>query len=164
MAHADKNPFSLEGRNEGPDRTHIARVWTEEEQAEKLIGYLEIPPEYWDQIKYGSHIRYYTKTNGFRPGGFVSRNPFDFKPQKTGTEKRFMKLQNGFNEKDRGYQQWLVAYEDVAKFYIKPDAAVLVMMQSLELAIKGLNENIRKLVDHSKRNDLRVLALEGKRN
>jgi hypothetical protein len=160
MAHADKNPFDLEGRNEGPDRARGGRVWTAGEQAEKLSGYLEVPPEYWDQIRYGTHVRYYSKTEGFRPGGFVVRNPFDTKPKGAAAEKRFMKLQNGFNDKARGYQQWIVAYEDVAKFYIKPDAAVLVMMQSLEIAVKGLNENIRKLAEHSKKLESRIAALE----
>lgn len=163
MAHADKNPFDLEGRDEGPDRARGARVWTAEEQAEKLSGYLEVPPEYWDQIRYGTHVRYFSKAEGFRPGGFVMRNPFDTKPKGAAAEKRFMKLQNGFNDKARGYQQWVVAYEDVAKFYIKPDAAVLVMMQSLEVAVKGLNENIRKLAEHSKKLEGRIAALETRR-
>jgi hypothetical protein len=162
MAFADKNPFDLEGRNEGPDRTRAAHVWTAEEQAEKLDGYLEIPPEFWDQIRYGTHVRYYTKAEGFRPGGFVAKNPFDTRPKGAAADKRFMKLQNGFNDKARGYQQWVVAYEDVARFYVKPDAAVLVMMQSLEAAVRGLNENIRKLAEHSKKLESRVVALEAR--
>jgi hypothetical protein len=162
MAHVDKNPFELGGRNEGPDRVQGGRTWSAEEQAEKLNGYLEVPPDCWDQIRYGTHIRYFSKAEGFRPGGFVMRNPFDTKPNGGTTEKRFMKLQNGFNDKVRGYQQWVVAYEDVAKFYIKPDAAVLVMMQSLEGAVKGLNDNIRKLAEHFKKLESRITALEGR--
>jgi hypothetical protein len=163
MAHADKNPFDLEGRDGGPDRPRGARVWTAEEQAEKLNGYLEIPPEYWEHIRYGTHVRYILKTDGFRPGGFVLKNPFDHKPKGGAVEKRFVKLQNGFNDKARDYQQWLVAYEDVAKFYVKTDAGVMVMMQSLEVAVKGLNENIRKLAEHSKKLELRVAGLEARR-
>ena len=160
MAHAEKNPFDLEGRDEGPERASRARTWTPEEQAEKLSGYLEVPPEYWDQIRYGTHIRYFTKAEGFRPGGFVMRNPFDMKPKGGHADKRFMKLQNGFNDKARGYQQWIVAYEDVAKFYIKPDAAVLVMLQNLETVVRALNENNGKLVEHVKKVEARVAALE----
>ena len=163
MALSAKNPFDLEGRGEGPDRAHVARVWTAEEQAEKLNGYLEIPPEFWEQIRYGSHVRYFTKAEGFRPGGFVMKNPFDVAPKGTGVEKRFMKLQNGFNDKVRGYMSWVVAYSDATKFYIKPDAAVMVMMQSLEVAVKGLNDNIRKLAEHSKKLEGRVAALEARR-
>ena len=157
MALTDKNPFDLAGRDEGPDRARVARVGTAEEQAEKLCGYLEVPPEFWDQIRYGTHVRYFSKTEGFRPGGFVLKNPFD---TNGGVEKRYMKLQNGFNDKARGYQAWVVAYADTAQFYIKPDAAALVMMQSLELAVKGLNDNIRRLAEHSKRLESRVAALE----
>ena len=160
MALADKNPFDLEGRDGGPDRTRGVRIWTAEEQAEKLSGYLEVPPEYWDQIRYGTHVRYFSKVEGFRPGGFVMKNPFDTKPKGAAVEKRFMKLQNGFSDKARGYQQWLVSYADTAKFYIKPDAAVLVMMQSLEIAVKGLNDNIRKLAEHSKKLEARIASLE----
>jgi hypothetical protein len=162
MAQLAKNPFELAGRAEGPDKAARAHAWTPEEQAEKLSGYLEVPPEYWDQVRYGTHVRYFSKTEGFRPGGFVVKNPFDTKPRGGDVEKRFIKLQNGFNDKARGYQQWVVAYEDTEKIYIKPDAAVLVMMQSLEGVVKGLNDNIRKVAEHSKRLEARLVALERK--
>jgi hypothetical protein len=163
MAHTDKNPFDLEGRDGGPDRARPARVWTAEEQAEKLNGYLEVPPGYWEQIRYGTHMRYFSRTEGFRPGGFVVKNPFDTKPKGGAVEKRFVKLQNGFNDKARDYQQWVVAYEDIAKIYIKPDAGTLVVMHSLEIAVKGLNENIRKLAEHSKKLEARLAACEAQR-
>lgn len=163
IANANKNPFDLEGRDGGPDRAPRGRDWTAEEQAEKLSGYLEISPEFWDQIRYGTHVRYISKAEGFRPGGFVVKNPFDF-ASKGGVEKRFMKLQNGFNDKARGYQQWVVAYCDTAKIFVKPDAATLVMMQSLELAVKGLNDNVRKVAEHSKKLEIRMGELVGESN
>lgn len=157
------NPFDLEGREGGgPARPHAARVWTAEEQAEKLSGYLEVPPEYWDQIRYGTHVRYYTKEGQFRTGGFVLKNPFDSRPQGAAADKRFMKLQNGFVSAAKGYVQWLVAYEDAARIFIKPDATVLLMMASLESAVKGLNENIRKLAAFTRELEKRIAALEGK--
>jgi hypothetical protein len=159
----EKNPFDLKGRDGGPERTHAARNWTPEEQAEKLTGYLEIPPEFWDQIRYGTHVRYMTKANEFRSGGFVLKNPYDTKPQGAAAEKRFIKLQNGFNDKAKSYAQWIAAYEDVARIWIKPDAGVLVMMQTLENAVRGLNENIRKIAEHSKKLETRIGQLEGKR-
>jgi len=167
MARAAGNPFELEGRGGGPDRAHPAKVWSESEIEDKLKGYLEIPPEYWDQIRYGTHLRYFTRGDGFRTGGFVNKNPFDFKPPDGGDEKRFIRLQNGFNDKARGFQQWLLAYEDAEKIFTKPDASVLVMVESLdatnhslEVAIKGLNDNIRKVADHSKKLEARLSALE----
>jgi hypothetical protein len=159
MARAEKNPFALEDRTGGPDRGYQSRVWTEEEQAEKLGGYLEVPPEYWAHVRYGTHVRYYTKAEGYRPGGFVLKNPADLAPP-GGAEKRTIRLQNGFNDKVRGHQQWAVAYEDMARLFIKSDAATLVILHSLESAVKGLNENIRKLAEHSKRTEARVAALE----
>lgn len=161
MAGVDKNPFDLEGRNEGPEQWGPGRrVWTLEEQSDRLSGYLEIPPAYWDQIRYGKHVRYFTKAEGYRPGGFVLKNPFDTKPKGGAEDKRFIKLQNGFFEKARGYAQWIVAYEDIEKIYVKPDAEVLVTLQSLEVAVKGLNDNIRKIAEFTKKIDARLAALE----
>jgi hypothetical protein len=136
--------------------------WTEGEKVEKLRGYVEVPPEYWEQVRYGTHLRYYTKADGFRPGGFVLKNPFDTAPG-DGAPKRFLKLQNGFSDKVRGYAQWLVAYEDLARIFIKPDAGTLVALQLIELAVKGLNENIRKLAEYSKKLESRLSALEARR-
>jgi len=156
----EKNIFDLEKREGGPARAQLGHVWTVPEQAEKLHGYLEVPPEYWEQIRYGTHIRYFTKAEGFRPGGFVVKNPFDNKPKGGNVEKRFIKLQNGFNDKAKDYKQWVVAYEDVAKFYIKPDAAIMAILQTLENAVKGLNDNIRKVVEYSKSLESRITELE----
>ncbi len=156
-----KNPFELDNVNaEGPDKKFLSKVWTAEEQTEKLNGYIEVSPEYWEQIKYGTHIRYYSKSQGFRPGGFVSKNPYDVVPKNGVNKKRFMKLQNGFNPQARGYQTWILAYEDADKVFIKPDASVMVMMQSLEGVVHGLNENIRKLAEHAKKMEARIASLE----
>jgi hypothetical protein len=160
---AEKNPFELEGRDGGPDAKKPARVWTAAEQAEKLHGYIEVDPAYWDMIRYGTHVRYYTKAGEFRTGGFVAKNPYDVKPRGEPAEKRFMRLQNNFNDKARGYASWLLAYEDAGRIFMKPDAGVLMMMKNLESAVKGLNENIRKLAEHAKKLDGRIAALEGRR-
>lgn len=155
-----QNPFELKARNDGPEIEHVSKVWTDEEQAEKLSGYLEVQPEFWAQIKYGIHLRYFTKAEGYRPGGFVLRNPFDITPKGSADEKRFIKLQNGFNDKLRGYAQWIVAYEDISKIYIKPDASSLVIINMLETSVKSLNENIRKIAEYCKKFETRITALE----
>ena len=157
------NPFDLEKRKPaGPVRQMPKRLWTEEEQAEKLVNYSEIDSEFWEAIKYGTYIRYYLKTGEFKAGGLVSKNPFDFKPHDSNVEKRFIKLHNAFSDKAKDYIQWTVAYEDIAKIYIKPDASVLMVMKTLETAVRGLNENIRKLAEHSKKLDARIALLEKK--
>jgi len=155
---AENNPFELSGRRGGPAPPHAARTWTLEEQVEKLKGYVEVSPVYWDQVRYGTHVRYYTKKDGFRTGGFVLKNPLDTK----GQDKRFMKLQNGFSEKAHGYQQWVVSYSDLDKVYVKPDAAVLMLTQDLEAGVRTLNENIRKVAEHTKKLEARIAALERK--
>lgn len=158
-----KNPFDLAGRDGGPAKPAAARVYTAEEQAEKLHGYLEIAPEHWELIRYGTHLRYYLKTGEFRTGGFVLKNPFDTKPHGAPAEKRFIRLQNGFDPKARGYAAWLAAYEDLGRVFIKPDAGVHTVQASLEAAVRGLNENIRKLAEHARRLELRLAQLEQRR-
>lgn len=154
---ATKNPFEL-GTHAGAKRTGEAkrapRTWTAEEQAEKLQGYLEIPRDHWAQIRYGTHVRYITEADGFRTGGFVLRNPFG-----TGG-KQYIRLQNGFNQKANGYAQWVVDYEKAVKIFVKPDAAVMVMMKSLEASVLGLNRNIRKIAEHARKLEARLAALE----
>ena len=154
-----RNPFDLEGRDGGPEKAHAARVWTPEEAKAKLEGYLEVTPEHWAQIRYGAHVRYYTKAEGFRPGGFVSQNPHDVS---YGGEpvRRYIRLQNGFNPKAKGYATWLVAYEDAAQFFVKPGAEAVMVLQSLETSVKRLNANIRALAEHAKKLEDRVGALE----
>jgi len=159
MAAAAPNPFALAGRTGGAAAKTPARTWTEAEIAEKLHAYIEVPPEHWELVRAGSHVRYYTQ-EGFRPGGFVAKNPADSAPQGAGPEKRYIRLQSGFNERAPGYFSWVVAYEDLTRLFIKPDAASLTVMTSLEAAVKGLNENIRKLAEFTKGLSVRIMALE----
>jgi hypothetical protein len=155
----EQNVFDLKDRG-GPERKRAGRVWTDEEKRERLTGYLEIPAQYWENVRYGAHVRYCTKKDGYKPGGFVVRNPFDTKARGEAAEKRFMKLQNGFNEKAAGYASWLVAYEDLDQVFVKADAPALVAIENVREAAVGLNENIRKLAKHQKRLADRVGALE----
>lgn len=163
------NPFDLERRQGGGKARATppamvpavpAREWTAEEQAEKLSGYLEVPREHWEGIRYGTHVRYYTEADGFRAGGFVMKNPFEYRPKGATEDARGMRLQNGFDPKGRGYASWFVNYQTVTHLYIKPDASVLVLISSLEIAVKGLNDNIRKLAEHLKKMEARLAALE----
>lgn len=149
------NPFDLtaaarQDRGGGPDRVQHARTWTEEEQLERLQGYMLIPREFWPNIKYGTHVRYIKKTGEYRPGGFILKNPFDTKPRGGSEEKRFMKFQNNFNSKTRGHVEWIEAYEDLEHVYAKMDAVALAMHQNMENAVTALNTNIRKLAKHAK--------------
>jgi len=157
----EKNPFDLSGRKTaGPSRPYKAHVWTEEEIKEKLTGYLEVPGRHWHRITYGSHVRYYTKADGYKPGGFVAKNPFDTKPKGTQTEKRFIKLQNNFDGKRDDHSSWIVAYEDIEHLYVKADAPTLVMMDMIQEAVVQLNKNVNKTYARVELVENRVAVLE----
>jgi hypothetical protein len=160
------NPFTLDKSVVAGSKNNKAKIpaksWTNNEIKEKLEGYLEIKDIYWDKIKHSTHVRYITKNGEFKPGGFVLKNPFDTKPKGSDVEKRFIKLQNGFNINQTGYAQWIVAYEDIDKLFMKVDAGILICMEILEASVKGLNENDSKLAEYLKRMDARVKTLEKK--
>ena len=151
---------------------YTPRVFSQREQDEKLTGYLEISKEIWPQIRYGTHMRYYLKTGEFRTGGFVSKNPFEViisndstqhptAPERLHKEKKtYIKIQNGFNDKLKGYYQWIVSYDDIDKIYIKPDAGVLTMIKTLESVVSDLNDNIQKLADNARLLERRISQLE----
>jgi len=160
MARPATGPFDLARRTGGAPRAPAARTWTAAEVAEKLDGYLEVVPAHWHLVRAGAHVRDYTHAEGVRPGGLVAKNPTDAAPQGANAEKRFMRLQSGFNERAPGYFSWVVAYEDISRLFIKPDAAALTVMASLEEAVRGLNENIRKIADYAKGLSARIAALE----
>lgn len=157
---SEKNPFDLKGRKIGPERIYQDKVYTEAEQIENLIGFIEIPPRYWVNIKYGSRVQYYSKSGGYHFGGFVLRNYQDIVDTLTGEEKRVMRLQSSFQERHRNYQSWVVEYHDIEKIYVKGDAPTLVMFDTLDKTIQSMNSNIKKLAEHSKKLEMRISALE----
>ena len=119
------NPYQLakgKGGSKLPEATVRAPTLTEAEQREKLAGYVVVPADLMPFVKYGTHVRYIeTAARGgeYRSGGFVLNNPFDVKPRGAPTEKRFIKIQNGFNKAARDHKEWIVAYEDIEFLYVK---------------------------------------------
>ena len=162
---AAANPFDLDKKKKGglPQKEYKARTYTDEEKAEMLTGYMEIPEDIWSFVRYGTHVRYITKAGEFRPGGFVTKNPFDTKVKGSTTEKRFIKMQNSFFVKTAGHSEWIVAYEDIGHLYAKPDASALAVQRMLENAVTGLNSNIKNLANYVKKLEKRVDSLEGGR-
>jgi hypothetical protein len=173
-----ENPFNIDskrGRN-SPKRIRYSNVWTRPEQNDKLIGYLEISPDLWTSIKCGSHIRYVTKDNQFRTGGFILKNPFIFKGETNimkpsveigdnnleNGEKMGIRLQNYFNTKSPDYTTWIVAYDDIMKLYLKVDASIRTIVNSLENTIENININMKKITDYIKKMDDRIKKIETK--
>ena len=139
-------------------------MWTAEEQAAKLASYLEVPRECWELAKHGTHVRYFTKAEGYRPGGFVCGNPVEF-PEGEGAAdgappRRGLRLQSAPNSRMPGTFYWNVAYDDLDKLYSKADAGAMTVMVALESAVRGLNDNIRRLAEHAKKLEARLHALE----
>ena len=158
---SNNNPFILT-KKEGPKPQQLAKILTKAEQKEKLIGYLEISKEHWPQIRYGTHIRYITKSGEFRTGGFIMKNPLEIVNPKTKKITTYIKLQNGFNDKATNYANWIANYEEISNIYIKPDAGVLTLLASIETIVTGLNDNITKLVKHAQSLENRLEILESK--
>src|ERR1700678_1615769 len=129
------NPFALDKKKggAGPKKGHKATVYTEDEQKELLNGYVDLSEDLWPLVRYGTHMRYITKKGDFRIGGYVTRNPLDA-PSKTNVKetKRFVRLQSGFDKRSPGYAEWVVAYDDVKNWYIKPDASAMAIQNTLQ--------------------------------
>jgi hypothetical protein len=153
------DPFSLEGRT-GARMPNVARIWTKDEQAAKLEGYLEVTPPHWHRVRYSTHVRYFLKTGVFKAGGFVLNNPVELHPHGQTDSMRCMRLQSSFASSDAGYMQWTVSYDDMATLYIKMTADVSMVLEIMETVVSGLNENIRKLVEHAKKLEARIKSLE----
>lgn len=162
MASATSNPFDLDKKKKGglPDKVYKAKTYTEEDKAVLLHGYIDLPEDLWEFVKYGTHVRYITKAGEFRTGGFVVQNPIDIKPKEKEPAKRYIKMQNGFSGKTFGHTEWMANYADLGHLYAKPDALDLTFQRMLEGAVKGLNDNIKKLAIHSKKLEERIAALE----
>lgn len=162
MARPD-NPFDLSSKagRAGPGRPYHPTVYTAEEQAERLENYITIPKEHWALVHYGRHVRYITRAGAFRIGGFVARNPFDTASKGSTVKKRYIKLQNGFNPRANNYAEWLVAYEDLAALYVKPDAVSMTVQKNVEDALRTLNANVSQLAAFVKKLQQRLRALEG---
>lgn len=152
------NPFNLADKNlEKASSSYEERVWTPEEQEEKLKHCLEVAPDMWTEIQKGCQVRYIHKEKGFKGGGVVLSNPVD----KTfnGVVKRCFRL--GFSVEGTG-PQWWVAYEDVTKFYVKLDILGQITLNVIDDIVKGMNVNLQKIADRAKKQDARIEALEKK--
>lgn len=160
---AAANPFDLTGRS-GPPAAAVAREWTSEAIAEKLQGYHAIAPEHWETIQHSTHVRYFLREPGepggsFRPGGFVSTNPYDLPNQNGPGVKRCIRFKSGFDAKAI---VWSVAYEDIQSLYIKGTAHSHMIVSLIKEVVTGLNANINKVVEYTRKLEARLAALEAR--
>ena len=116
-------------------------------------------------MKHATHVRYTKKgAEDFLGGGFVVNNPFDTKVQGTGTEKRFLKLQNDFNKGGGAHTEWIVAYEDIDTLYAKGTGVELTLQKTalafrweMHQAVAALDTNVRILAERYRKLDRRRL-------
>lgn len=148
------------GKGGGASAPARATPYTEKEQIAKLEGYIKVPTEFWPAVKYSAHVRYIRKDGKFVPGGFVVKNPFDTQVAGEGAEKRFLRLQNGFNAAARSYATWMAAYEDIEHLYVKGDGAVLAVRNDLEAVAAAYNSTIQQLQAKLKSLERRIADLE----
>lgn len=133
-------------REAGPPRE--ARVWSADEQKEKLASYTELDKALWAQIRKGAHVRYYTAEGDFRTGGFVREAP-----GLSREGKQYFQMHNNLNEKALGYTSWVVLFDSISRLYIKADVVVLALQASVEAMAAAVNSNFKKL-------DARIRAIE----
>uniref|UniRef100_A0A6G7KUI6 PC129R n=1 Tax=African swine fever virus TaxID=10497 RepID=A0A6G7KUI6_ASF len=122
---------------------HPSTNYTLEQQHEKLQNYVLFPIHLWSYIIYGTHVRYYTKQNVFRVGGFVLQNPYEAVVQNV--VQTAIRLQNTFITKAKGHVSWAVSYVVITKLYAKPDAIMLTIQENVAKALHALYQNVLSL-------------------
>jgi hypothetical protein len=156
------NQFNLANRVvAGPDAAVAAVTLSAEEQREKLTGYIEIQPDAWPYIKSETHMRYYTKKDGYRSGGFVTSNSLKKMGDGPDNTPQFFKIRSSYNKTDAS-PVWTVKYENIDKIFIKPDAGTLFVQDNLVFAAAGFNEINKKLTLKIKDLESRLRALEAR--
>lgn len=168
MATKGRRPSRGRGRAPAapavPEAKHEAKDWSPEDQAEKLLHYVEVKdPALWPLIRAGTHVRYYTQEGKFRPGGFIQYSSMNLMDDTDGKERQAFRMRNGFNERAPGYVAWTVMYDNVSRLYAKPDISTIVIYESVKIAMQGVNTNIGKLASALKQLEGRVIALESAR-
>nr|BBO54003.1 C129R homolog protein [Abalone asfa-like virus] len=102
-------------------------------------NYIKIDPQYYELLKYGTHVRYIGVDGKFRVGGFITKNPIIYE------DKKLIKLQNNFNKSTKGYHEWSVSYDSIDVLFAKPDAVTMSMYKDLEDAVKLIRNQVKQL-------------------
>ncbi len=139
--------------------TRLGATYTAGEVDSKTAGYLQIAPELWTSIKFGTHIRYYTAAGEFKTGGLIKTANFTIADKGPA-----FKLQSTYNVSDRGHFEWAVPFSDVSRVLAKMDALEATLHQDLSNSVTVLDGNVRKIADYVKSLEARIAALEARRS
>lgn len=106
---------------------------TEDEINDLLEGYVQVPATQYDQIKSGTHLRYFLKDGRFRSGGWVTINPHSSKPDEAGRTQKYILLRSSINMK--GGFNWCVNYEQLSQVWVKigPEYKMFIEPQLIRL-------------------------------
>lgn len=125
-------------------------TYTPEQIKELVEGYIIVPPDKWDDIPIGSHIRYIKNDGVFVRGGFVTSHWLNKE------NKQFIHLANSFKKKNQGYATWPVAHESVSKIYKKVDRDSNIEMDVVRTKTSEIINEINKLVSVIKAQKKRI--------
>ena len=121
------------------EQKYPSKHYTDAEKSRLLKDYVLIDPEFIHLIKFNTHVRYTTYTDGFKPGGFVAKNPV--KVNNDEGELLLIKLKNGFVPSAKGYLEWMVPYNNIKEIYTKQDASILTLQKNIHEALKYIMQH-----------------------
>jgi hypothetical protein len=130
------------------------KTYTDNEIKKLLEDYTEIPKASWDTLKINDHIRYFSKDNKFRRGGFIKTiyNKNNKKFFLIGTMIDNRNGQNGIT--------FPVAFEDISKLYKKGKLTAEI---SQDKKINDLEKEVAELKKQLIELDKRIKIFEKKK-
>lgn len=141
------NPFDLSDRKAGPRLAKKTRVYSDDEVERMLEGYVEIPREFWGDLAYNRHVRYFEtpEAGGGFKSGYVGRGRVDAKDPETGELTPGLQLKSMMFRTAHNYIQWRVPHANVHSLFARMDAMARLSRHNLEVTISRLNKRIRRL-------------------
>jgi len=123
---------------------HPTKVYSEDEIRDLITGaYTSVPPDMWEFIPSGSHVRYLKRGaeplgERFKPGGYVR-----YQHEKDG--KKMMILENRQGGSGAGYASWPVAFEGVESVWKKHAPEVFVEMHMIHNSLAQKKRQLAEL-------------------
>lgn len=156
------SPFTLRGGAGASEEDKApAKVYSPEDQAKLLAGYMEVPRMHWPFIEFGTGIRYYlrneeTNAEEFKYGGYVSLNTIP----SSGADGNDQHTIWVCSSPSGNAARWRLSLDRITRIFIRPNASSLVLIDSIKTLTTNIDGNIKKLAEYAKRLEERVTTLE----
>ena len=134
--------------NKKVEDKYESTLYNQEEIKTMLLGYDVLPPEMYELLKPGNHIRYKTKDGKFRRGGYVHN-------VKVNGDKVIF-LETSKNSKDSNYKKWPVYFANLDTVW-KKRTIEDAMINTVKV---NNNENDERILDLEARVQLLETNLE----